>query len=197
MGRIEARDLPYTAFPQLRRLPEILAAYSIWADRTHARNHHAALHLFGSPKAALPFTTRQYRLEVAMYGASELRSRRLGFRHALAGLQAGVLGALIMFVCLMLGSLWYGRSIWVVPNLFSTTFFGSGAYRNHLLSTSWAGVALIVAIYGLLGTVWGCVWRDERKPWLALYGAIAGLAVYFLFNDFLWRHINPLVTLYA
>ena len=132
-----------------------------------------------------------------MYGASELRSRRLGFRHALAGLQAGVLGALIMFVCLMLGSLWYGRSIWVVPNLFSTTFFGSGAYRNHLLSTSWAGVALIVAIYGLLGTVWGCVWRDERKPWLALYGAIAGLAVYFLFNDFLWRHINPLVTLYA
>jgi hypothetical protein len=124
-------------------------------------------------------------------------NQRLGVRHALAGLQAGVLGAIIMFLCLMIGSLWYGRSIWVVPNLFSTTFFGSEAYRNHLLSTSWAGIALIVAIYGILGTVWGCIWRDRRKPWLALYGALAGLVVYFFFYDFLWRHVNPLVTLYA
>jgi hypothetical protein len=125
------------------------------------------------------------------------QNRRLGVRHALAGLQAGVLGALIMFLCLMIGSLWYGRSIWVVPNLFSTTFFGSDVYRNHLLRTSWAGIALIVAIYGLLGTVWGCIWRDRRQPWLALYGAVAGMAVYFFFYDFLWRHVNPLITLYA
>jgi hypothetical protein len=125
------------------------------------------------------------------------RNQRLGMRHALAGLQAGVLGALIMFLCLMIGSLWYGRSIWVVPNLFSTTFFGSDAYRNHLLRTSWAGVALIVAIYGTLGTVWGCIWREKRKPWLAVYGALAGLVVYFVFYDFLWLRVNPLVTLYA
>ena len=129
-----------------------------------------------------------------MYAASDSRLR---LRHALAGLQAGVLGALLLFVCVMIGSLWHGRSIWVVPNLFSTTFFGSGAYRNQLLKTSWAGVAITVAIYGLLGMVWGCIWRDERKRWLSLYGAIAGLAVYFIFYDFLWRHVNPIVTLYA
>jgi hypothetical protein len=97
----------------------------------------------------------------------------------------------------MIGSLWNGRSIWVVPNLFATTFFGSGVYRNHLLLTSWTGVALLVAVYGALGTVWGCIWRDKRKPWLWMLGAVAGLGVYFLFYDFLWRHLNPLVTLYA
>lgn len=123
--------------------------------------------------------------------------RKILLRHALAGLQAGVLGALVLFACVMAGSLWDGRSIWVVPNLFATTFFGSDAYRNQLLRTSWAGIALIVAVYGALGVLWGCIWRDRRKPWLALYGAVAGLCVYFLFFGLLWRHVNPLVTLYA
>jgi hypothetical protein len=118
-------------------------------------------------------------------------------RHALAGLQAGVLGALLMTACLMIGSLWNGRSIWVVPNLFATTFFGSEAYRNQLLHTSWTGIALIVAVYGLLGVLWGCLWRDQRKRWLGFYGAVAGLCVYFFLYDFLVRHVNPLITLYA
>jgi hypothetical protein len=120
-----------------------------------------------------------------------------GVRDALAGLQAGVLGALALFACLMIGSLWNGRSIWVVPNLFATTFFGGNAYRNQLLRTSWTGVALIVAIYGGLGAMWGCIWRDKTKPWLRLYGAIAGLVVYFLFHAYLWKELNPLISLYA
>jgi hypothetical protein len=120
-----------------------------------------------------------------------------GLRHALAGLQAGVLGALVLFVCVMIGSLWDGRSIWVVPNLFATTFFGSDVYRNQFLRTSWTGIALIVAVYGVLGALWGFILRDRRIPGIGVYGAIAGLGVYFLFFDFLWRHVNPLVTLYA
>jgi hypothetical protein len=123
--------------------------------------------------------------------------RRIPLRHALAGLQAGVLGALVIFACVMIGALWNGRSIWVVPNLFATTFFGSDVYRNQLLRTSWTGIALIVAVYGALGVLWGCIWRDRPKPWLALYGAVAGLGVYFLFFDSLWRHVNPLIMLYA
>ncbi len=125
---------------------------------------------------------------------------RHGFdlRHALAGLQAGVLGSLALFACVMVGSLWEGRSIWVVPNLFATTFFGSDVYRNHLMRTSWTGIALIVAVYGVLGALWGSIWRDERtSSWLTLYGAIAGLGVYFVFYSFLWRHVNPLIALYA
>jgi hypothetical protein len=118
-------------------------------------------------------------------------------RHALAGIQAGVLGALAMFACLIVGSLWNHRSVWLVPNLFATTFFGADAYRNQLVRTTWAGLALMVAVYGVLGMGWGLIVRDRRISWLALYGIITGLLVYFVFYDFLWKHINPLVTLYA
>ena len=130
-------------------------------------------------------------------GHSGLGNGRLQWRHALAGLQAGVMGALLIMACLMIGSLWNGRSIWVVPNLFATTFFGSEVYRNQFLRTSWTGAALIVAIYGLLGVLWGCVLRDGRSRWLGLIGAIAGICVYYFLYQFLWRHVNPLITLYA
>ncbi len=129
--------------------------------------------------------------------AANKGTSRLELRHALAGLQAGVLGALVMLACLMAGSLWNRRSVWVVPNLLATTFYGSGAYRNQLLRTSWAGTALIVAVYGILGMAWGCVWRDRQTPWRGLLGAVFGLAVYFVFYDFAWLRVNPLVTLYA
>ncbi len=135
-----------------------------------------------------------------MYGANESGAgagRLLGLRHVLAGLQAGVLGSLVLFACLAIGSLIHGRSIWVVPNLFATTFFGSGVYRDQLVRTSWAGLALLIAIYGSLGALWGFILRDAQTPWLRLYGAAAGLVVYFLFFDSLWKHLNPLVTLYA
>ena len=141
----------------------------------------------------------QYRLEV-MFAANGSRPG-LSLRHALAGLQAGVLGALVMLVFLMIGSRWDGRSIWAIPNLFATTFFRNDIYRNELVRSSWTGVALLVAIYGMLGILWGCVWRDgERKGarrWLTLYGALTGLAVYFLFFHFIWIRVNGLITLYG
>jgi hypothetical protein len=131
-----------------------------------------------------------------MFAANASRSR-LGVRHALAGLHAGILGALVMLGCLMLGSMLDRRSVWLVPNLFATTFFGGNAYANEYAHGSWAGVALILAIYGAFGAIWGCLWRDQRRPGLALYGGILGLAVYFLFFDLVWKHVNPLITLYA
>ena len=112
-----------------------------------------------------------------MYGANESGLSALigvgqsrGMHYALAGLQAGVLGAIVMVACLMAGSLWDGRSIWVVvlPNLFASTFFGSGAYRNQLLRTSWAGIALIVVNVPAGSVAYGAAsGRGERTRWLA------------------------------
>ncbi|HWE49002.1 MAG TPA: hypothetical protein VG273_04410 [Bryobacteraceae bacterium] len=122
---------------------------------------------------------------------------RLSLRHALGGLHAGIVGALIMLVFLMAGSILDRRSIWVVPNLFASTFFGSDAYVDRYVHTTWSGLALLMAIYGGLGTIWGCVWRDESRPWLTFYGGVFGLAVYFVFFDFVWKRADPLMTLYA
>jgi hypothetical protein len=121
----------------------------------------------------------------------------LRLRHAMAGLQAGVLGALVMLACLMVGSLMNRRSIWVAPNLFATSFYGAGVYYNHYAGTAWSGVALLIVMYGGLGALWGCAWREEQKPWLAVYGAIFGMVVYFFLFDFVWKQVNGIVILYA
>jgi hypothetical protein len=132
-----------------------------------------------------------------MYASADSVSYRPRLRDALAGLHASIVGVLVMFAGVALASLFHGRSIWVVPNLFSTTFFGIDAYRNRFANTSWAGLALTFAIYGALGVVWGCVWRDRKVRWLPAFGALTGIAVYYIFFGFIWRHLNPLVTLYA
>jgi len=131
-----------------------------------------------------------------MFPATASRSR-LNLRHALAGLQAGTLGALIMLACLMAGSIVDRRSVWVVPNLFASTFYGPDVYVDRYLLTSWSGLALFFAIYGALGALWGCIWRDQSRPWLTFYGGVFGLAVYYVAFHFIWKRVNPLLALYA
>jgi hypothetical protein len=131
-----------------------------------------------------------------MYAANASGSR-LSLRHALAGLQAGVLGALVMLGLLMIGSLINHRSVWVVPNLFASTFYGANAYRNQFLRSSWNGVALLVALYGALGVLWGCVWRETARPRLVLYGAFFGIVVHYVLFHFVWTRVNGLIALYA
>ena len=48
---------------------------------------------------------------------------------ALAGIQAGVGGALVLLGYLALDSAWHRRSIWLVPNLLASTFYGESAYQ--------------------------------------------------------------------
>jgi hypothetical protein len=129
--------------------------------------------------------------------AADAETTRVKLRHLLAGLEAGMLGAIYMIVWLMLGSRLARRSIWDIPNLFATTFYGPMAYEGQYFRSSWSGVALIVAICGLGGMLWGLVWRDDRQPFLTLFGAIAGLAVYFVFFDFIWKWVNPEIPMYA
>ena len=49
---------------------------------------------------------------------------------ALAGIQAGTVGALILLGYLALDSAWHRHSVWTVPNLLASTFYGESAYRQ-------------------------------------------------------------------
>ena len=117
--------------------------------------------------------------------------------HALAGLEAGIVGVIWMFGCFVVAAFWEGRGIWAVPNLFSTLFYGDYAYQDQFLRTTWAGLAVIIVLYGIVGAVWGCIWKEERKPLLSFFGALTGLATYYFFFNFFWVHANPLIPLYA
>lgn len=102
-----------------------------------------------------------------------------------------------MIAWLMLASRTSGRSAWMVPNLFATLFYGTEAYRNEYLRSSWAGLALIVFIYGCAGALWGLAVRESRPRFLAATGAVTGLAVFYVFFRIVWLHAAPLLTLYA
>jgi hypothetical protein len=98
---------------------------------------------------------------------------------------------------LMLESMWLRRSVWSLPNLFATVFYGPHAYVNGFVRSSLSGVALLLVIYGVLGVLWGIVWQEKHQAFLRLIGALTGLVVYALFFDFIWPHTKPLVSLYA
>ena len=107
-------------------------------------------------------------------------------RQALAGLQAGVPGAIVMVLWVMAVSLFNRHSIWRVPNLFGTTFYGPEAYRGGFSMASASGLALILVIYGCLGAIWGIGFGEQRRAFLLVIGALTGLAVYFVFFRLIW-----------
>lgn len=116
---------------------------------------------------------------------------------ALGGLQAGVVGVIWMFLCFFVAAFWGGGGTWSVPNLLATYFYGENAFQNEFYRTTWAGIALIVVLYGLIGILWGSFWRERRRPLLSFYGVMLGVGTYFLFFDFVWEHVSPTISLFA
>ena len=117
---------------------------------------------------------------------------------ALAGIQAGVVGGLILLGYLGLDSMWHRRSVWTVPNLLASTFYGESVYGPRFGARTSAGLALLFFVYGLLGALFGLVIRDQgSRMRVTLFGLIFGAAWFFLSFDFLWKHLNPLVGLYS
>jgi len=117
---------------------------------------------------------------------------------SLAGIQAGVMGALTLLGYLALNSAWHRRSVWTVPNLLASTFYGESAYQQAFSARTSAGVALAVLVYGLLGALFGLAIRDHgSRLRTLLFGLIYAAAWFFLSFDWLWKHVNPMVPLYS
>ncbi len=123
------------------------------------------------------------------------------YRFPLAGLQAGVLGVLVMVAWLALASVATGRSAWLPANLFAMLFHGPKAYRNFYHRDAWSGLAFLIVAYGLAGAAWGQLLavfvRTERSGFLRLYGVLAGLIVYTVVFGMLVKARAPLIGIYA
>jgi len=117
---------------------------------------------------------------------------------AVAGIEAGTVGALVLLGYLALDSAWHRRSIWSVPNLFASTFYGESAYQPGFGARTSAGVALLLFLYGALGLLFALAVRDHgTRVRVLLAGLIYGTGWFFLSFDILWKHVNPLVHLYS
>jgi hypothetical protein len=116
----------------------------------------------------------------------------------LAGLEAGIIAALVLLGWLALASAWYRHSIWTSANILATTFYGEAALGGVFTSRTVAGLALHLMLYGIVGALFGLALASRESGLrLTLIGVLAGLGWYYLSFALLWRIINPLISLYT
>src|SRR5580658_5152301 len=118
------------------------------------------------------------------------------FSTLLAGLQAGMLGALWMLAWLGVSSAWQNQGFWNSENLFATAFYGSDAVRSDFGSKTLPGLALYLLLYSLLGGVFALELRDRVRPFrLMLAGIVFALGWFYLSFHLIWKSAMPLVYL--
>src|SRR3954453_10729597 len=107
---------------------------------------------------------------------------------AMAGLQSGVLGGIFMLAWLALLSVLQGRSVWSIPNLLASTFYGEAALRRGFRWTTLSGVALHLIVSVAAGLLFGSAVSGiaERGRVMTL-GFAAGVAWYFLSEGIFWK----------
>ncbi|MGA3041958.1 MAG: hypothetical protein ABSF54_14325 [Bryobacteraceae bacterium] len=116
----------------------------------------------------------------------------------LAGLEAGIIAALVLLGWLALSSAWYRRSIWTAANIMATTFYGEAALGRDFTSRTLAGLALYLVLYGIIGALFGLTLANrDASLRTTLIGVLVGLGWYYLSFAILWQNINPLIPLYT
>jgi hypothetical protein len=114
----------------------------------------------------------------------------------LAGLQAGMVGALWMLAWLGVSAAWQNQGFWNSENLFATLFYGSDAVRSDFSWKSIAGLALYLLLYSLLGGIFALALRGRaRSGRLAPIGIIFALGWFYLSFHLLWKSVMPLAYL--
>lgn len=98
-------------------------------------------------------------------------------RPALAGLETGVAGGLLVLGWWALGSLAARQPAWTIPERLGAHFFYHGVvFRNELVMAVVAGVALQIAGAGTLGALFGLAvrasWSLQR---VVILGLVTGL----------------------
>jgi len=117
---------------------------------------------------------------------------------ALAGLQAGTLGGLVMLAWFALHSMTQNQSWFAVPNLLASTFYGDAAFRSGFGRVTLAGGALHLCASAAVGVLYGLFFPDRQSPTrLLLTGMLVGLAWYYVCYGAFWKFVNPLVPLYS
>jgi len=114
----------------------------------------------------------------------------------LAGLQAGMVGALLMLAWLGVSAAWQQRSFWTAENLMASAFYGPGSIHSGFASRTLPGLALYLVLYSVLGALLGLAVRNRatrvRTILLAIFFAMVW---YYASFHWMWERVMPLVAL--
>jgi hypothetical protein len=114
----------------------------------------------------------------------------------LAGLQAGMLGALAMLGWLGLAAKMQNRSFWTPANLMASVFFGDRAIRNEFGAKTFSGLALYLFMYSLLGAIFALVVADRQSRFrILLLSLLFSVGWYYFAFDIVWKTAAPLLWL--
>jgi len=118
--------------------------------------------------------------------------------YALAGLETGITGALAMLIWLGIGSVWTRHSVWWVPNLVASAVYGAGSLRGAVGFHTVVGVAMVLALYGMVGVLFGEILGSGAGGFrLFCFSLIVALTVYWGVLRWFWNMANPVGHLYA
>ncbi len=113
----------------------------------------------------------------------------------LAGLEAGMVAALVFLAWMSVTAILEHRSFWTPENLMASVFYGGAAIRAGLVSTTFSGLALYLLLYSLLGALFAAAFRNRlSRLRLTLAGILFGLCWYFLSFRLIWSSVAPLIT---
>ncbi len=103
-----------------------------------------------------------------------------------------------MLLWMGLTMLFSRHSVWWFPNLMATALGGDAALRESFGKYTPAGLSIHVLQFSLLGALFAMT-APERTPFtrLLVLGLIVSLSYYYLMYGFVWKHVDPLVTLYS
>jgi hypothetical protein len=112
---------------------------------------------------------------------------------ALAGIETGVLGGAAMCAWFTLSAMMRGLPAWVIPNLAASLVYGRTVLRSSFGMPSIVGLAVIIALAGLVGLVFGMlVGAHGNRPRIVLLGIFAGLVWYYFSQALFWRRLGIL-----
>ncbi len=119
-----------------------------------------------------------------------VQNRRLTDRtfNLLAGLQAGILGGLLMALWLALIAPVLGRPWWFILNFFASYTYDIRAVRDGAGMATLTGVAIQVFAGGMLGILMGLLASGSRVA-----GLVIGMTAYMICYGYLWKRYTPLL----
>jgi hypothetical protein len=117
---------------------------------------------------------------------------------ALAGLEVGILGGIVMLIWFAAHSMLLNQRWFAIPNLLASTFYGDLAFRSGFGKVTLAGIALHLCASGVLGTLFGLFLPlGQSRTRIFLIGMVVGLSWYYVLFGAFWKFVNPLVPLYS
>lgn len=117
---------------------------------------------------------------------------------ALAGIQAGVLGGIVMVAWLAFTSALLGRSPWILPNLAASLLYGRAVLRASFGMPTVAGIALVIALGGAIGLFFGIViGAHANRARIVMLGILTGLIWYYFSQALFWDRLGVLAGIHV